>query len=90
MVSETSRSRNVLSHFDLLIDISNGDLACSIFGKRDTFDFHNVNFPDLSGNIPTPPAYGMYTSQLIRYSQTCYNYDSFSSRHSILAARLFN
>ena len=31
MVSETSESRNVVSCLDLLIDISNGDLVCSIF-----------------------------------------------------------
>ena len=58
MVSETSQSRNVVSYLDLLIDISNGDLVCSIFDKRNTFDFDIVNFPDLSWNIPTAPAYG--------------------------------
>ena len=30
MVSETSESRNVVSYLDLLTDISNGDLICSI------------------------------------------------------------
>ena len=78
-VSETSESRSVVSFLDLLIDISNGDLVCSIFDKRDAFDFDIVNFPDLSGNIPTAPAYGTYNSQLIRYSEACYNYDNFSS-----------
>ena len=58
MVSETSESRDVVSYLDLLIDISNGDLVCSIFDKRNTFDFDIVNFPDLSWNIPTAPAYG--------------------------------
>ena len=56
MVSETSESRNVVSYFDLLIDISNDHLVCSIFGKSDAFDFYIVNFPDLSGNIPTAPS----------------------------------
>ena len=37
MVSETSESRNVVSYLDLLIEISNGDLVCSSFDKRDTF-----------------------------------------------------
>ena len=53
MVSETSESRNVVSYLDLLIDISNSDLVCSIFDKRDAFDFDIVNFPDSSGDIPT-------------------------------------
>ena len=65
----TSESRNVVSYLDLLTDISNGDLVCSIFNKRVAFDSHIVNFSDLSGNIPTAPAYGTYISQLIRYNQ---------------------
>ena len=79
-----------MSYLDLLIDISDGDIVCSIFDNRDAFDFDNVNFPDLSGNIPTAPAYGTYISQLIRYSRACHNYDNVSSRHSMLAERLFN
>ena len=81
MVSETSESRNVVSYLDLLIVISNGDLVCSIFDKRDAFHFHDVNFPDLSGNIPTALAYGI---------RACHNYDNFSSQYSMLADRLFN
>ena len=67
VVSETSESRNAVSYLDLLIGISNGDLVCSIFNKRD--DFNIVNFPDLHGNIPTASAYGTYSSQLIRCSR---------------------
>ena len=90
VVSDTSQSRNVVSYLDLLIDMSNGDLVCSIFDKRDAFDFDIVNFSDLSWNIPTAPAYGTYISQLIRYSRACDNYDFFPSRHSMLAESLFN
>ena len=90
MVSETSESRNVVSYSDLLIDISNGDLVCSTFDKRDAFDFDIVNSPDISGNIPTAPAYGTYISQLIRHSRACHIYNNFFSRHSMLAERLFN
>ena len=88
MVSETSESRNVVSYLDLLIDISNDEIVCSIFDKTDAFDFDNVHFPDLSENIPTAPAYDTYISQLIRYSQACHNHAniSFSTFHD----RLFN
>ena len=89
VVSEASESRNVVSYLDLLIDISNGDLVCPIFDKRDAFDFDIVNFADLSGNTPTAPAYGAYISQLITYSRACHNYGNFSSQHSMLAERLF-
>ena len=43
VVSETSQWRNNVSYFDLLIDITNGELVGSIFDKRDKFDFHLVN-----------------------------------------------
>ena len=61
MVSVTSESKNVVSYFDSLINISNGDLVCSIFDKRDAFDFDILNFLELPGNIPTAPAYGIHT-----------------------------
>ena len=48
VVSEIPKSRNAVSYLDLLIDISNGGLVCSIFDKKDAFDFDIVNFPDLS------------------------------------------
>ena len=37
------------------------------YDKHDDFDFHIVNFPYLSSNIPESPAYGVFFSQLIRY-----------------------
>ena len=64
--------------------------VCSILDSRDAFDFHIVNFLDLSGNIPTDPVYGTYISQLIRYSRACHDYDNFSSGHSMLVDRLAN
>ena len=79
-----------MSYLDLLIEISNNDLVCSIFDKRDAFDFDVVNFPDLFGNIPTAPTYSTYISRLIRYSRAYHNYDNYSSRHSMLAERLSN
>ena len=90
MVSETSESINVVSYLALLIDISNGDLVCLIFDKRDAFDFDIVNFPDLPGNIPTAPANGTYILQLIRYSRAYNNYDNFSSRHSTCLQKDFS
>jgi hypothetical protein len=39
--------------------------------SRYTFDFHNANVSFLDSNIPTPPVYGMYVSQLVRYYGIC-------------------
>jgi len=37
----------------------------------DDFTFLIVNFHFISSNIPASPAYGVYISQLVRYSKAC-------------------
>ena len=58
-----------------------GKLSTRLYDKRDDFDFHIVNFPFLSSNIPSGPSYGVYISQLIRYARCCSHYDDFRYRH---------
>ena len=48
-------------------------LATRLYDKRDDFNFPIVNFPFLSSNILSAPAYGIYVSQLIRYARACSN-----------------
>ena len=45
-------------------------------------------FPFLSSNIPRSPAYGVFVSQLARYSRSSSDYQDFVKRSSILVARL--
>ena len=47
---------------------------------------HITNFPFLSSNIPSSPAYGVFISQLIRYARACSSYECFILR----AVRLSN
>ena len=61
-----------------------------LYDKRDDFDFHIVNFPFLSSNIPSGPSYGVYISQLIRYARCCSHYDDFRYRHKCLVDRLLS
>jgi hypothetical protein len=44
---------------------SEGRLRTKLYDKRDEFNFPIVNFPFICSNIPAPPAYGVYISQLI-------------------------
>ena len=44
-------------------------------------NFNIVNFPYLSSNIPSGPAYGVYISQLVRIGRICSNYTQFTWRH---------
>ena len=69
-------------------------LLFKIFDKRDDFNFPIVNFPLISSNISAAPAYGVYISQLIRYSIACGSYQDFlklkSSLQRFTVATLWN
>ena len=69
---------------------SNNRLYTKLYDKRDDFDFHIVNFPFLSSNIPSSPSYGVYISQLIRYARCCSYYDDFGYHHKLLVDRLLS
>ena len=48
--------------------IHNDIVSTKIYDKRDDFNFDIVNFPFLDGDVPQCPSYGVYISQLIRFS----------------------
>jgi hypothetical protein len=52
--------------------------------------FPIVNLPFICSNIPAAPAYGVYISQLIRYSRACGSYDNFLDRGVLLTRELLN
>ena len=90
-ISETTESTSVASYIDLLfIRDNSNNITNKLHGKRDTFGFHIVNFPFMSSNIPSAPAYGVYASQLIRYACCCSNYSDFLLRHRALVTRLLS
>ena len=90
-ISETTESTSIASYLDLLFirDKSN-NIRTKLYDKRDAFRFHIVNFPFMSSNIPSAPAYGVYASQLIRYARCCSNYSDFLLRHRPLVTRLLS
>ena len=77
-ISETTESTSIASYLDLVFirDKSN-NITSKLYDKRDAFGFHIVNFPFMSNNIPSAPAYGAYASQLFRYARCCSNYSDF-------------
>ena len=74
----------------LIILIRSNNITTKLYDKRDAFGFHIVNFPFMSSNIPSAPAYGVYASQLIRYARCCSNYSDFLIRHRALVKRLLS
>ena len=59
-----------------------------MYDKRDDFNFFIVNFPFICSNIQAVPAYGVYISQLIRYSRACGSYHDFRERGLLLTMKL--
>ena len=47
-----------------------------------------MNFPFLDGDVPRPKSYGVYISQLIRFSRVCSHVDDFNTRNTVLTAKL--
>ena len=88
-IKDTTESTTSASYLDLLLSIGrDGQLHTSICDKRDDFNFHITNFPFLSSNIPSSPAYGVFISQLIRYARACSSYECFILRARRLSSKL--
>ena len=90
-ISETTESTSIASYLDLLfIQDKSNNITTKLYDKHDAFGFHTVKFHFMSSNIPSAPAYGVYTSQLIRYPRCCSNYSDFLLRHKALVTRLLS
>ena len=88
-IKDTTDSEKSASYLDLHLEIdTQGELSTKLYDKRDDFNFPIVNFPFLCGNIPSAPAYGVYVSQLIRYSRACKAYIDFLDRAVRLTQKL--
>ena len=79
-----------VNFLDLHLEIKKQTLSHRLFDKRDNFKFPIVNFPNLSGNIPTSQSYNVFTAQLIRYARGCLHVHDFYARVKILTEKLLN
>ena len=75
-------------YLDLDILIKNDKFSFCIYDKRDKFNFPIVNFPNLSGNIPTSHSYSVFLSQLVRYARGCLYFEDFQKRTNSLIIKL--
>ena len=51
-------------------------------------DFDIVNFPFLDGDVPRSTSYGIYISQIIRFTRVSSHVADFNSRNKSLTAKL--
>ena len=77
-IKETTETAASSSYLDCYLYIDNGKLTTRLYDKRDDFTFPIVNFPFLSSNIPSAPAYGVYVSQ---FNLLCQNLFKLSGLH---------
>ena len=90
-VEKANASDDLAGYPDLTFILeSNNRLYTKLYDKRDDFDSHIVNFPFLSSNVPASPSYGVYISQLIRYTRCCSYCDDFGYRHKSLVDGLIS
>ena len=88
-VEKTNNSDNLASYFDLTFTTEkDGKLFTKLYNKRNDFDFHIVNFPFLSSNIPSGSSSVVYISQIIRYARCTSYYDDFRYRHKMPTEKL--
>ena len=90
-IKDTVDTYNSASYLDLLLKIhSEWCLRTELYDKKDNYNLPIVNFPCIRGCIRAPPGYGVYTSQLIRYSRACGSNKDFLDRRLLLTAKLLN
>ena len=88
-IKDTTESNISASHLDLLLSIGRGgQIHTFLYDKRGDFNFHITNFPFLSSNILSSPAYGVFISQLIRYAKASSSYECFILRVVRLSNKL--
>ena len=64
-VEKANKSDHLADYLDLTFIIGSGaKLSTRLYNKRDDVDFHIVNFPFLSSNIPSGPSYGVSISDI--------------------------
>ena len=72
MIMNLENDNNKQATFlDMEERIDDSKIITQTYDKRDDFNFEIVNYPDLTGNIPKRPTYGIFGSQLIRYARIC-------------------
>ena len=66
-VNDTKRC----TFLDLDILVNNKGFVTALYDKRRDFNFKVVSLPNLKSNIPSGPAYGIFTGELYRLSKSC-------------------
>ena len=87
-LNKANASDTEAAFLDLNLSIHNDIVSTKIYDKRVDFNFDIVNFPFLGCDVPQPPSYGVYISQLIRFARASSHVTDFNNRNKFLTAKL--
>ena len=90
VINNTNLSANHTTYLDLDIIVIDNTYVFKSFDKRKEFSFPIVNYPNLHGNIPSKAAYGVFTSQLVRFVKINLNVEDFVNDVKDLIGKLRN
>ena len=79
ILKNTNISPNKSTFLDLTVSIYRQKFLYYSWDKRRDFNFRVVSYPNLAGNIPSSQAYGVYTSQLVRFCEINMTFGHFLS-----------
>lgn len=75
---------------DMTISVYRGKYKYISYDKRKDFSFDIVNYPNLKGNIPKAQAYGVFISQLVRFTTINDSVNNFFKDAKNMVQKLIN
>ena len=88
ILNKENKLDNAASFLDLDITVENNQYRTKTYDKRDAFDFDIVSYPDIMGNIPDRPAYGVCIGQILRIAKNSSHLEDFIARVQSLMIKL--
>ena len=88
VINRENKSNNKASFLDVEIEVIDKKFITRLYDKRKDFNFDIVNFPFLCGNVPKKQSYGVFVSQIIRFSRVCMKYQCFVDECRVLVRKL--
>ena len=87
-LNKANTSDTEATFLDLHLSISNDIVSTKIYDKRYDFDFEIADFPFLDVDVPRSTSYGVYISQLIRFSIASSYITDFNTRNKLFTQKL--
>ena len=86
----TNISSGCTNYLDLNINVIENKFVYKSYDKRNDFPFQVINYPDIKGNLPVAPTYGIFTSQLIRFCEINNHVETFKQDVDLLVKKLLH